>query len=109
MSIPSEQQNVPRHDGTYDHDGTIYHDGTFEHRLREYEQEFDVKNVRYRNASIHRRPDAVSPDYLTAFSTGPQQLGDPNGDRGILNRMWRVRVDGQHVFISRTDKSFSGL
>jgi hypothetical protein len=105
-----EPDNVV-HDGVIFHDGVYYFDGEVWHRWREYEDEFDVADMRYRNSSIHRRPDAVSPDYLTSFTFGPQEQGDPNGDGGVLNRMWKVRVDNKTktVYVAKSDNSFSGL
>lgn len=95
-----------RHDGTADHDGTYYHSGETFFKLREYEYEFDHPEMRYRNASIRRRPDAVSPDYLTSFTVGPVQQGDVS--KGVLDRMWRIRVDTNHtVWVSRSDAGFT--
>lgn len=43
------------------------------------------------NLSITKRPDAVTFDYLVAFSLGPKNIGDLTS--GIINRPWYVRVD----------------
>lgn len=94
----------PKHDGQFIHDGTIYHDGETTHRWREYESEFDVLDMRYHNASIHRRPDAISPDYLTCFTSGPIAQGDVSA--GIVSRLWRIRVVGHEVMVSRTNAGF---
>lgn len=94
------------HDGQIDYDGVYYYSGEKHYRLREYEPEFDDPEMRYRNASVHRRPDAISSDYLTSFTVGPQQQGDVS--QGILNRLWRVRVAAHSVMVSRSDKSFTG-
>jgi hypothetical protein len=97
---------MPNHDGKIDHDGTWYHDGTNEHRTREYRSEFDRPEMRFRNSSIDRRPDAVSSDYLTSFTLGPNDQGDVSG--GMVDRLWRVRLEGNTIYVSRTNGSLRG-
>jgi hypothetical protein len=74
--------------------------------FREFEEDFDKPEQRYRNTSIVRRPDAISPDYLTSFTVGPRDQGDAS--TGAVDRLWRVRVVGGTIFVARTDKSFTG-
>jgi hypothetical protein len=52
------------------------------------------------NASLVRRPDAISFDYLTAFSFGPVRQADQS--LGALDRVWRVRYDAGNVYLART-------
>lgn len=96
------------HNGSYDHDGTLYHNGETVLRDREYFYEFNLPEMRFRNASITLRPDAISSDYLTSFTVGPQEQGDVSG--GILNRLWKTRVDNaqQRVFVAKANNSFNG-
>lgn len=96
------------HDGIAFYDGKYNFDGTKLHRLREYEDDFNLPEERYRNASITRRPDSVSSDYLTSFTAGPQEQGDISGVGGIINRLWKVRVDSNTVKVAKTDTSFTG-
>jgi hypothetical protein len=97
---------VAEHDGKFLHDGTIYHDGETTHRLREYQSEFDRPEMRLRNASITRRPDAVSSDYLTCFTLGPNDQGDVSN--GMVDRLWRVRLIGNTIYVARTNGSLRG-
>jgi hypothetical protein len=52
-------------------------------------------------ASVDRRPDALSSDYLSAHSTGPVALGDVSG--GTVGHTWRARFDpdSSDVLLSR--------
>lgn len=102
----AEHDDELRHDGTANHDGTYYHSGELSYRGREYEYEFDTPEMRYRNASIHRRPDAISSDYLTSFTVGPFAQGDVS--KGVLERMWKVRVVGHTIRVSRSNAGFFG-
>jgi hypothetical protein len=51
----------------------------------------DFSGIHSSNVSVTKRPDAISFDYLTAFSSGPSGIG--NVLAGITNRSWRVRAD----------------
>lgn len=55
------------------------------------------------NASKTRRPNAVSLDYLTAFTPGPVDIGDTS--LGPVNRPWRCRVDNAagKVYIAKAN------
>lgn len=55
------------------------------------------------NLSLLKRPDALTFDYLTAFTLGPRTIGDT--EHGILDRPWYARVDnvGKRVMIARAD------
>lgn len=100
--MPSPDELV--HDGQIEHDGSYYHDGETFHRWREYIYEFDVPPMRYRNASAVRRPDAISPDYLTSFTVGPVAVADVS--RGMVDRLWKVRLVGHTIMIARTNAGF---
>lgn len=79
------------------------------HTWREFEDELAAPPIALRNASLERRPDAISSDYLTSFTYGPQEQGDPNGDGGVLNRLWKIRVGNDHkIWIAKTNNSFTG-
>lgn len=53
--------------------------------------------------SLTKRPDAISFDYLYAFTTGPVDF--LNADEGLFARAWRVRCDNdlKKIFISRAN------
>lgn len=57
---------------------------------REYQFEFDTETHVVDGASVDRRPDAVSLDYLTAFSIGPVNIGDAS--EGARARVWRAKA-----------------
>ena len=57
-------------------------------------------------ASITRRPDAISFDYLTAFTVGPIALGDTSD--GIVSWVWRVRCDATTVYAARENATRDG-
>jgi hypothetical protein len=56
-------------------------------------------SVQLYRASLIKRRDAVSSDYLTAFTIGPVALADPS--EGLLVRPWRVRMEGTSVWLAR--------
>ena len=67
---------------------------------KEFQAEFYEPDLRLDDGlSLERRPDAISYDYLTAFSLGPIQLGDFSA--GPVNRAWRVRARGNTVYAAR--------
>lgn len=51
----------------------------------------DFVGVKTGNLSLTKRPDALTFDYLTAFSLGPIALGDSS--QGPIARPWYVRAD----------------
>jgi hypothetical protein len=53
------------------------------------------------NASITKRPDAISFSYLTAFSFGPVRQADES--LGALDRVWRIRTTGNDVYLARAN------
>jgi hypothetical protein len=53
--------------------------------------------------SLTRRIDAISVDYLTGFSVGPRDLGDVSA--GLLDRVWRVQLDGTQLWLSKADEA----
>lgn len=56
--------------------------------------------------SLLKRLDAVSSDYLTAYSIGPVALSDVS--EGILSYVWRVRIDGTNVMLARQNVAGDG-
>lgn len=63
--------------------------------------DFDTPTRQLVEAETARRPDAISPDYLTAFAMGPHVIGDPAF--GVDVRAWRVRVAGTIIYLARAD------
>jgi hypothetical protein len=51
----------------------------------------DFGGIKTGNLSLLKRPDALTFDYLTAFSLGPVALGDSS--QGPIARPWYVRAD----------------
>lgn len=74
--------------------------------LREYLVEFNTSTHLLANSSITKRPDAVSSDYLTAYSYGPLSLGDASG--GPQARVWRAKAEEGTVFVSRANDANTG-
>jgi hypothetical protein len=75
---------------------------------KEFQAEFYALNARVdRGLSLDRRPDAISYDYLTAFSLGPIQLGDFSA--GPVNRPWYVRASGSQIFAARQNDTADGF
>lgn len=56
--------------------------------------------------SITRRPDSISVDYTMSHCFGPYAIGD--NTRGMLNRVWKVRTDGNNLWLARSTDSFVG-
>lgn len=70
--------------------------------LRQFLADFDTDTRRITdNASLLRRPDAVTFDYLKAYSLGPVAIGDSS--EGAYSYVWRVRVDNSEkkVYVCR--------
>ena len=64
---------------------------TADDSIREFLADFDTASRFLSNgASLTRRPDAISLDYLTAYSIGPIADGDTSG--GTRARVWRARA-----------------
>jgi len=64
--------------------------------IRERQEEFDTPTHEVQGASILRRPDAISLDYLTAHTLGPIAVADPS--RGLVARVWKAWTpDGYEV------------
>jgi hypothetical protein len=75
---------------------------------REFRAEFYALNARVDNGlSLDRRPDAISYDYLTAYSLGPIQLGDFSA--GPIDRPWAVRAAGNQIYASRQNDARDGF
>lgn len=69
--------------------------------LRETQADFELADFIAPGLSTTRRPGALSFDYLTAFSLGPKDIGDPS--EGAVDRPWYVRVDSGNVFVARAN------
>lgn len=68
----------------------------------------DFAGVKSANLSLTKRPDALTFDYLTAFSLGPIGIGDASA--GPIDRPWYVRADNatQTVFTGRANDTNDG-
>lgn len=71
---------------------------------RQFQEDFETGTQHNLGTSTTRRPDAVSVDYLTAFSMGP--IGVENVSQGVEARRWKARathdgVDNGQVYLSR--------
>jgi hypothetical protein len=64
---------------------------------REYQNEFAISQF-FESSSITLRPDAVSFDYKTAFSLGPNSIG--TGTDGLFEKVWKFRADNTNVWYS---------
>lgn len=80
---------------------------------REFLADFDTAtHVLSAGASLTKRPDSISLDYLTAYSIGPIADGDVSG--GARARVWRVRAvnneiaNNGEVFLARANDSNDG-
>lgn len=70
--------------------------------VREFFAEFNTAQHRVTDASITRRPDAISLDYRTAYSLGPEAIGTVAPDAREYTVRWRVRADdANNVWIAR--------
>lgn len=70
--------------------------GVPESDIRERQPEFATPTHEVVGASIIRRPDAISLDYLTAHTLGPIAVADPS--RGLVARAWKAWTpDGYEV------------
>jgi hypothetical protein len=74
-------------------------------RTLQFEADFESPTHHVAGTSTSRRPDAVSPDYLTAWSLGPAILGDPGS--GYDSRCWyAVFRDGAiYLAVATADNS----
>lgn len=64
--------------------------------------DFETPTHGVEDASTEVRPDAVSVDFLTAWTTGPYAIGD-NETEGPESRLWRARViDQGTVWLARS-------
>ena len=73
---------------------------------RRTQAEFDTPSHQLLRASIDRRPDAVSFDYLWSFAYGPVAISDVSA--GIRDRPWYVRCEGLDVYIARANDANDG-
>jgi hypothetical protein len=64
---------------------------------REYQNEFAISQF-FESSSITLRPDAVSFDYKTAFTLGPNSIGA--GSDGLFEKVWKFRADNTNVWYS---------
>lgn len=70
--------------------------GVPESDIRERQPEFATPTHEVVGASIIRRPDAISLDYLVAHTLGPIAVADPS--RGLVARVWKAWTpDGYEV------------
>lgn len=75
--------------------------------LREFQAEFDAADaILSPNASLIRRPDAVSFDYLTAYSIGPIAIGDVTA--GASARIWRAVARDGTVYLTPANDANDG-
>lgn len=87
--------------------GLVVNQVTLEEGYREFKADFDTAtHVKDSGLSLERRPDAISYDYLEAFSRGPLDIGDSSA--GPINRTWRVHTDGYSVFYERENLLHNG-
>jgi hypothetical protein len=68
---------------------------------RRTKAEFETPTHQLLRASLDRRPDAVSFDYLWSFAYGPVGIADLS--RGIRDRPWYVRCEGTTVYYARAN------
>jgi hypothetical protein len=63
----------------------------------------DFAGVKSANLTLLKRPDALTFDYLTAFTLGPQNIGDTLSS--IIDRPWYVRADNmaKKVYTARAN------
>lgn len=71
--------------------------------IREFRDDFNTSGHSVVGASIDRRPDAVSMNYLTAATQGPLSIGDV-GD-GLQTRLWKLRDDRGTIRVCRCNES----
>lgn len=64
----------------------------------QFQEDFETPTFGVRDASTERRPDGISLDYLTAWSTGPAQVGDTVSE-GPEGRLWRARIVTQGTIL----------
>lgn len=60
----------------------------------------------FAGVSTERRPDAVSYDYLSAFTWGPSAVAVT--DDGLLNRLWYARDAGGTIYLARENEARDG-
>src|SRR5690606_19248084 len=76
--------------------------GVPEPDIRERLPEFATPTHEVVGASIIRRPDAISLDYLTAHTLGPIAVADPS--KGLVARIWKAWTpDGFAVWLAGAD------
>jgi hypothetical protein len=72
--------------------------------IREFYDELASPTVQLdEGLSLQRRVDAISLDYLTAYTLGPYLSGDFS--RGPVDRPWRIRAVGNQVYSSRLNEA----
>src|SRR5690606_25081863 len=80
--------------------------GVPEPDIRERLPEFATPTHEVVGASIIRRPDAISLDYLTAHTLGPIAVADPS--KGLVARIWKAWTpDGFAVWLAGADGAAS--
>jgi hypothetical protein len=70
-------------------------------RAFQFEADFERPGHQVLRASTTLRPDAVTLDYLTAWSTGPVAVGDIS--QGYEARCWYAVARGQSIYLARAD------
>lgn len=73
---------------------------------REFRADFEVEAFEVDGASTARRPDAISIDYLTAFTLGPVAEGD--NSQGPVGWAWYAADRGGEVYFARENASGDG-
>ena len=73
---------------------------------REFQADFESGTDSLNEASLDRRPDAISLTYLTSFTVGPDVQGDASV--GVLRRTWKVRDVGGTIKVARATDAGDG-
>lgn len=75
--------------------------------FRQFQEDFETEGYQLAEASLNRRPDAISPTFRHPFALGPFQLSDPS--RGLVERPWAARIVENEVQISRSNGSVAEI
>ena len=75
--------------------------------FRQFQEDFETEGYQLDEASLNRRPDAISPTFRHPFALGPFQLSDPS--RGLVERPWAARIVENEVQISRSNGSVAEI
>ncbi len=74
----------------------------------EFQADFIGRLANLVEASLTKRPDAISLDYLTAFCLGPVAVADTT--LGVISHIWKCRVDNtlRKIYIARENDTKDG-